>query len=171
MLVAARAYPFLILLITGCAGTPPPASAPSDMLGKPVEMTLPTDSGQLAAIPAPGAKATVADFFAPSCAPCAHKLPALYRRQAELETLGAKLVLIGLLAGRENTQDAQSALSAWGVPGAPFLVDAGDASKREAGVRTLPTTLVLDAHGVVRWAASAESTADDVVAAARAASR
>src|SRR3954466_15652682 len=101
MSVAARASLCFALLI-GCGASKPspslpPASAPSDQLGKPVDLTLPTDSGELAGLPAPRAKATVADFFAPSCEPCAKKLPALYRRKAELEAMGAKLVLIGLL--------------------------------------------------------------------------
>ena len=175
MSVAARAS-LCFALLTACGASPPsaasaPASAPSEQLGKPVDLTLPTDRGELAGLPAAGAKATVADFFAPTCEPCAKKVPALYRRKAELEAMGAKLVLIGLLAGKESTEDARTALASWGLPGAAFLVDAGDTSKREAGVRDLPTTLVLDAHGVVRWAASPGSTADDVLAATRAASR
>ena len=84
--------------------------------------------------------------------------------------MGAALVLIGLLDGNESTEDARAALASWGVAGASFLVDSGDASRREAGVRSLPTTLVLDAHGVVRWVSSADSRASDVVAAAQAAS-
>jgi hypothetical protein len=170
MSIATRAsLCFALLTACGASAPPSPASAASDQLGKPVDLTLPTDSGELASLPAAGAQATVADFFAPSCEPCAKKVPALYRRRAELEAMGAKLVLIGLLAGKENTEDARGALASWGIPGATFLVDAGDASKREAGVRNLPATLVLDARGVVRWAASADSTADDVLAATRAA--
>jgi thiol-disulfide isomerase/thioredoxin len=164
---ACRAY-FCFVLLHACANAAPPASARSDLLGKSVEMSLPTEAGQLSAVPAAGAKATVADFFAPTCAPCRKKVPALYQRRAELHAAGAQLVLIGLLDGNESTEDARSALASWGIPGASFLVDSGDASRREAGVQTLPTTLVLDARGVVRWVSSAESSASEVVAAARA---
>ena len=87
----------------------------------------------------------------------------------EIEALGGKLVLIGVFADSETTDDARRALASWGVGGAPFLVDSGDASKREAGVRALPSTLVLDAKGVVRWVAPPDATAADVVAAASAA--
>lgn len=136
------------------------------MLGKPVEMALPSDSGQLSALPIPSARVTVADFFAPTCAPCAKKVPELYAKRAELEAQGAKLVLVAVLADSESTDDARAALASWGVPGASFLVDSGDASKREAGVRDLPTTLVLDQAGTVRWSAPTDASADDVVRAA-----
>jgi thiol-disulfide isomerase/thioredoxin len=95
MSVAARAS-LCFALLTACGASPPPprapASAPSDQLGKAVDLTIPPDSGELAGLPAADARATVADFFAPSCEPCAKKVPALYRRKAELEAMGAKLV-------------------------------------------------------------------------------
>jgi hypothetical protein len=52
------------------------------------------------------------------------------------------------------------------VTGAPFLVDKEGTGEREAGVRTLPATLVLDAGGKVRWVAPPGATAEAVVAAA-----
>lgn len=159
----------LLLAIAACGPNAPPKTASHATLGPTVEMSLPTDKGQLGTVPAPGAAVTVVDFFGPTCAPCAEKLPALYAKQAELEAVGAKLVLVGVLADSETTDDARRALASWGVGGAPFLVDSGDASKREAGVRDLPTALVLDARGAVRWSAPADASADDVVEAAKAA--
>jgi hypothetical protein len=154
-------------LLAACAPAAPP-SAPHDLLGKPIELSLPTDKGQLAALPAPGAVVTVADFFGPTCGPCARKVPALHAKKGEIEAAGGRLVLVAVLADSETTDDARKALASWGVSGASFLVDTGDASKREAGVRSLPTTLVLDRKGVVRWSAPVEASAEDVVAAARA---
>jgi thiol-disulfide isomerase/thioredoxin len=156
-----------LLLLAACAPAAPP-SAPHDLLGKPIELSLPTDKGQLAALPAPGAVVTVADFFGPTCGPCARKVPALHAKKGEIEAAGGRLVLVAVLADSETTDDARKALASWGVSGASFLVDTGDASKREAGVRSLPTTLVLDRKGVVRWSAPVEASAEDVVAAARA---
>lgn len=169
MLRTARLAFSAVVLLAACAPGAPPRSVQHEMLSKAVEMSLPTDRGELGALPAPGAGVTVADFFGPKCAPCAQKLPALHAKRAEIEALGGKLVLVGVLADSETTDDARRALASWGVGGAPFLVDSGDASKREAGVRALPTTLVLDAKGVVRWVAPADATAADVVAAVGAA--
>jgi hypothetical protein len=73
-------------------------------------------------------------------------------------------VLVGVLADGESTDDAKRALGSWGVT-APFLVDRDGTGKREAGVTTLPATIVLDASGAVKWVAPPSATADDVVAA------
>lgn len=154
--------------LVSCGAATAPPSAPTEMLGKGVELSLPTDKGALATVPAGGAPVTVLDFFGPTCPPCEKKVPALYARRAELEAAGAKLVLVAVLGDGETTDQARAALTRWGVTGASFLVDAGDASKTEAGVRGLPTTLVLDAKGTVRWSAPPDATASDVIAAARA---
>ena len=158
----------MAVILVGCSPAAPP-NAPSAALGHVVEMSLPTDRGALGAVPLRGARVTVVDFFSPTCAPCKEKVPALVAKRETLASAGVALVLVAILADGESTNDARRALAAWGVPGTPFLVDAGDASRREAAVRELPTTLVLDAGGTVRWASPVGATADDVVAAARAA--
>ena len=72
-------------------------------------------------------------------------------------------MLVGVLADGESTDDAKRALGSWGVT-APFLVDRDGTGKREAGVTTLPATIVLDASGAVKWVATPSATADDVIA-------
>jgi hypothetical protein len=46
------------------------------------------------------------------------------------------------------------------------LVDSEGTGRREAGVKNLPATLVLDERGVSRWVAPVGASATDVVAAA-----
>jgi len=147
----------------GCSGGLP-ASAPSPVLHQAIEFSLPSDRGSLVAIPLAGAATTVIDVWAPSCAPCRKKLPALTARKGELEARGGKLVLVAVLADSESSDDARAALSQWGI-NEPFLVDRGDVMRREAGVGAVPETLLLDAHGVVRWVAPADATAEQVVSA------
>ncbi len=159
----------LSLALAACGAGAPSPSAPHAMLGRAVEMSLPTNRGQLETLPARGAAFTVADYFGPSCVPCREAVPRLHARKADFEAAGGRLVLIAVLGDGESTEDARRALESWGVTGERFLVDNGDASKREAGVRSLPTTLVLDARAVVRWAAPPGATAEDVLRAARAA--
>lgn len=93
-------------------------------------------------------------------------MPALHARRKELADRGAKLVLVGVLGDGESTEDAKKALASWGVT-APSLVDHDGTGKREAGVRELPATLVLDARGTLRWVAPTGATAAEVVAAVR----
>ena len=112
--------------------------------------------------------AAVCDAFAPTCAPCAKKVPALLAQKGALGEAGATLVLVAVLADGESDADAAAALAKWGAV-SPFLVDRGDVLRRELAIDALPGTVVLDASGKVRWVAAPEASADDVVAAARAA--
>ena len=153
----------LLALLAGCGRSPPP-SAPSDKLGQTVSFSLPSDDGALVAVPLAGVRATVLDFFGPTCEPCRKKVPELNAQRTALAVHGAKLALVAVLADGESSDDAKHALAAWGVI-APFLVDAEGTGQREAGVIALPTTVVLDAHGVMKWVAPASASAKDVVAA------
>jgi hypothetical protein len=162
-----RASVLLLAVVVGssCAGQQArdaPQSAPSQMLGHPVELHLPNDSGQLVRVPQPGVRATVLDFWAPSCKPCRHKLPALVAHEPELRARGARLVLVGVLSDSEGTDEARHALASW-VVRRRFLVDRGGVAQKSAGVLELPATLILDEAGVLRWVAPDDASAEAVV--------
>lgn len=157
-------------LCLGCGGHPAspraeaPPSAPSPLLGQPIEFHLPASTGALVAVPLRGVNATVLDFWAPTCKPCRKSVPELVARETELAERGARLVLVAVLADGESTDHAREVLASWGVE-RPFLVDREDVSRRSAGVTSLPSTLVLDDQGKLRWSAPAGATASDVTAA------
>ncbi|MCC6653491.1 MAG: TlpA family protein disulfide reductase [Candidatus Eisenbacteria bacterium] len=144
-----------------------PRTADGELLGKRVSFTLVSDAGQPVGVPLTG-RATVVDFWAPTCKPCQEKVPALHARRGELASAGVELVLVAVLADGESTADAAAALASWGVPGAPFLVDRDEVSAREAAVRGLPATHVYDRAGNLGWIAPVSASAGDVVAAAKA---
>jgi len=77
---------------------------------------------------------------------------------------GGKLLLVAVLSEDESTEAARGALTSWGVS-APFLIDRGDVLRREAGVTSLPATLVIDEQRHIRWVAPPNTSANDVVAA------
>ncbi len=155
------------LLGSGCASSPDaaPPSASNHALGSTVAFELPSNEGQLLSIPKPKARLTVVDAFAPSCAPCAKKLPALMAKRAELAEAGASIVLVAVLASDESDTQAMDALRSWGVEQS-FLVDRGDVLRRELAVAELPATVLVDAMGKVRWVAPLSATAEDIVSAA-----
>jgi hypothetical protein len=152
-----------VVVLISCAKTPASGAA-NAAPDRRVSFSLPSDDGNLVTVPLPNVT-TVIDAWAPTCKPCRDKLPALYARRAEIEARGAKLVLVAVLSQSESTDDARAALASWGV-NAPFLIDRGDVLRREAGIASLPATLVLDEREHVRWVAPSNASADDVVSAA-----
>jgi hypothetical protein len=91
-------------------------------------------------------------------------VPALVAKQGELRAKGAELVLVGVLSAGESTEEARGVLASWGVR-APFLIDRGESAKKEAGVTSLPATLVLGPGGKLLWVAPTGATAEDVAGA------
>lgn len=111
-----------------------------------------------------GGKATVVDFWAPSCEPCAKSLPALIAKQDDIEAKGGRLLLVAVLSEYETNDQAAEKLRSWGVE-ASFLVDRDGLSKTQAGVLELPATLVLDKRGTLVWVAPKGASPSDIVAA------
>jgi hypothetical protein len=153
----------LALTLVGCSARPAPSS-PHPMLGKAISLDLPTDKGKLVSMPWRGPRAYVLDFWAPTCKPCREKLPELVGRKRDLEARGAALVLVAILEPSESTDEARRVLASWGVD-EPFLVSDSEAARSRAGVPGLPSTMVLDEHGTLRWVAPQQATASDVVGA------
>lgn len=153
-----------LALVSGCGGSAP-ASAAHPKLNQEVTLTLPSNDGKLVTVPLRGKRAVVLDFFGPTCKPCEKAVPALQSKRAELAAKGAELVLVAVLGDGENTEQAAAALQKWGVKGASFLVDKNDASRRDLGVHALPSTIVVDDKGVVRWVAPQDASPADVLAA------
>lgn len=109
-------------------------------------------------------------FWMPSCEPCETGVRDLVARELELEREGIRLLLVAVLAEDEPTEVARQTLASWGVIH-PFLVDREDVARRPARVEGLPATLVLDDLHVARWVAPPGSSAENIVAAARAVAR
>jgi hypothetical protein len=153
------------LAIVGCGGagasTNPSAGPP-----RAARFALPSDEGALVSLPLANGRAAVIDAWSPSCVPCKESVPKLVARTAELEQHGVELVLVAVLSDSESTEDAKKVLSSWGVTRS-FLIDRGDALRREVGIESLPGTVLLTSSGEVRWTAPPNAAAADVVAAAR----
>ena len=151
--------------VAACAPALPP-SVPSRALDTRTTLDLPSEAGALVHLPVAEA-VTVVDAFAPTCEPCAKKLPALLARRGDIEAAGGKLVLVAVLSDGEGTSDAKAALPSRGVE-ASFLVDRGGALGRVYAIDNLPDTVVVSRAGIVLWMAGPTRAADDVVAAVRA---
>ena len=155
------------VLAVGC-GAPTselPPSQPHPILGRAVGFSLPDDQGQLRAVPDAAYQATVLDFWATDCAPCARSVPALAARRAALAGAGVQLHFVGVLRRDESLKAGRQALDAWGTD-TPFLADRDGGVQRRLDLSLLPATLVLDAGGHARWLAGANTTTEQIVSAA-----
>jgi thiol-disulfide isomerase/thioredoxin len=138
--------PILLTASLACAG-PRTTAPPSPLVGKAVEIGARGLDGREVTLPVRGARATVVDFWATWCEPCRDQLPALGRLAADWRAQGVQVYAISFDEDRAAVEEfvARTAV------GVPVLWDKGGATLAERLELTrLPTTLVVDAGGVVR---------------------
>ena len=87
----------------------------------------------------------VLNFWATWCGPCRFEMPALLRLEAEYAGSAA---VIGVNQG-ESAEIVTQFASNLNID-YPLLLDPGNAINQQYGVRGLPTTLFIDADGIIR---------------------
>jgi len=139
-----------ILLAAGVAGcaTGRPALVTSPLLGKPLEMSTPDLAGREVRLGDAQGKVRVVDFWATWCDPCRDQLPVLERLARAHAAEG--LQVYGVAVDEDRAQ-LEAFLGATPL-GITVLWDKGGARHAERlDVQRLPTTLVIDRAGVVRY--------------------
>jgi thiol-disulfide isomerase/thioredoxin len=132
--------------LLGCAG-PRTSWRASPLVGKPVEIRAKALDGRDVNLPASGAKVTVVDFWATWCDPCRDQMPELDRLSASLRDRGLQVYAISFDEDRAAVEEFVARTPV----GFPVLWDKGGATLAERLELTrLPTTMILDAAGVVR---------------------
>jgi thiol-disulfide isomerase/thioredoxin len=166
---------FMMLVLGAAAiacqpsGTPASPSNPPTRCEPGGSFSAPDHRGALVDVPSAESKAVVVEIWARWCEPCRTAVPELLEHRGDLEGDQIRVVLLGVVEEGETIEDARATLSSWGVD-QPFVIDRGGAMMRRFGFADLPATVVLDGQGNIRWTSEKGSTADDIVAAARAAS-
>jgi thiol-disulfide isomerase/thioredoxin len=96
------------------------------------------------------------NFWATWCLPCVVEMPALVRTQAALAAEG--LVVLALSSDRGGRAVVETFYAEKGIKGLGVWLDPRGAAGRAAGVRGLPTTLVINRQGqeVARLEGAAE---------------
>jgi len=132
-------------LALGCATGGPSRAAQS---GKTLELVVPDLAGRDVDVGADAGKVRVVDFWATWCAPCREELPALAALEKDLGSRGLAVYAVSF----DEDGGAIAPFLASSGPAPRVLWDRGGTrSVAACGVERLPTTLVVDRRGRIRF--------------------
>lgn len=109
------------------------------------DFALQTPSGDTVRLSELRGQPLVLNFWATWCGPCRAEMPALLRLEA---AYAGRAQVIGV-----NQGESAATITAFATELAidyPLLIDRNHAINRQYGVRGLPTTLFIDADGIIR---------------------
>lgn len=134
----------LAVLFAGYALHHDPHVNPSALVGKPLpDLALPTlDGASVRHLRADAGPASLVNFYASWCAPCAEEHPALMALKAE----GVRIIGVAYKDKPENTK---AMLARLGDPFAETLVDADGHAGVEFGISGVPETFLVGPDGRV----------------------
>ncbi len=108
------------------------------------DFTLPTSYGESLTLSDLRGQPVVLNFWATWCPPCRAEMPDL---QAASRQFNGRVVFLGIDQG-ESAAEVSRFRDEYGIT-YPLLVDADSRVNDEYGIRALPTTIFVDAEGVV----------------------
>ena len=139
-----------MLLLAPVGGVADEAPAPPEREPAPSMLSLLVDEAGVAFTMAELSEGPVlVNFWATWCAPCIAELPALARAAAALADDGVTVLLVSI--DRGGAKRALPLVETHGVSGVKLGFDPKAKLSREAGVRGLPTSLLLDAGQRSAW--------------------
>lgn len=144
-LAAAAACLAPAALASGSAATPAP------------DFELPLRSGGTVKLADLRGKVVMLNFWASWCGPCRQEFPILDEMYRKYQPMGFTLVGVNV---ESETKDAERFLSSTPVS-FPIAFDSENAVSGKYGVSAMPTTLLVDRKGNVRWLHRAYKPGDE----------
>jgi len=138
----------LALLLAAACAAGRPALVASPLVGKPVALAAPDLQGREVAVDQARGQVRVVDFWATWCDPCREQLPALDRLAAAHGAEG--LAVFGISMDEDRAQ-VEAWLAEHPVSFRILWDQGGSRHAERLDVQRLPTTLVLDRAGLVRF--------------------
>ncbi len=137
-----------LLALAACA-VPRPLPRAASRIGQPIELVAKDLQGREVDVAADAGVVRVVDFWATWCEPCREQLPALERMRRELGPRGLSVYAVSF-----DEDPAQIPRFLEGTPvGFRVLWDRGGAAwAARYDLYRLPTTLVVDRRGIIRFA-------------------
>ena len=120
-------------------------------------------SGDTVSLTPAAGEVLLIDFWATWCKPCVRSMPELLAVDRRLEDKPFRMVLINQDFGADDRRQlVRSFARSHAIEGLPVAIDKGPAAIAW-GVSRLPTTVIIDARGVVRHRWTGAEDADTVV--------
>jgi thiol-disulfide isomerase/thioredoxin len=137
------------LSLAGASGAGAPAQAP--------EFRLTSRSGGEISLSQLRGQVVMINFWASWCGPCRQEFPALDQIYAKYRPMGFTLVGINV---ESEKADAERFLGQQAVS-FPILFDPDNRVSGDYGVRAMPTTVLVDRQGRLRWSHMAYKPGDE----------
>ena len=121
------------------------------------DFTLQARSGDPISLAALRGQVVMINFWASWCGPCRQEFPILDQIHRKYRPLGFAMLGINV---EPETPDAERFLASTPV-GFPILFDRNNAVSRKFGVSGMPTTVLVDRKGRIRWLHQAYKPGDE----------
>ena len=144
-------------LAAATAILPGAARAGSELRAAAPDFRLPTRAGSPVALADLRGQVVMINFWASWCGPCRQEFPVLDAMYRKYRPMGFTLLAINV---ESDPADAERFLAATPVT-FPVAFDAGNAVSSSYGVSAMPTTLIIDRKGQVRWLHRAYKPGDE----------
>lgn len=135
--------------LSGASGAGAPAAAP--------EFRLASRAGGEVSLSGLRGQVVMINFWASWCGPCRQEFPALDQIYAKYRPMGFTLLAINV---ESEQSDAERFLGQQSVS-FPILFDPANKVSGDYGVRAMPTTVLVDRQGRVRWQHMAYKPGDE----------
>ena len=146
----------IAVLATALLATAWPAAATDGAVPAP-QFSLASRAGGEVSLADLKGQVVMINFWASWCGPCRQEFPALDQIYAKYKPMGFTLVAINV---ESETSDAAKFLSA--TPASfPILFDPDNTVSGKYGVSAMPTTVLVDRQGRVRWQHRAYKPGDE----------
>jgi thiol-disulfide isomerase/thioredoxin len=147
----------MVLLAAGIAFQAAPAGAGSSMNATAPAFELPTRAGGRISLESLRGQVVMINFWASWCGPCRQEFPALDQIYRKYGPMGFSLIAVNV---ESDPTDAERFLAK--VPVSfPIAYDRDNVVSGEYGVSAMPTTLIVDRKGQVRWLHRAYKPGDE----------
>jgi peroxiredoxin len=140
---------FACVSLSGATSAGAPAAAP--------DFRLPVRAGGELALSSLRGQVVMINFWASWCGPCRQEFPALDQIYRKYKPMG--FTLVGINVESEKT-DAERFLGQQSVS-FPILFDPDNQVSGQYGVRAMPTTVLVDRQGRLRWVHMAFKPGDE----------